>query len=220
MRAMIGGMLRVLVIALVLLVGVMLATANLRRPLPEPELASYFATPLPLPSFELRDTHGASLTPDRLRGRFTLLFFGFTNCPDICPLTLAALASAYAELATDADPPQVVFVSVDPNRDTPERIGDYLAGFDDRFIGATGTREQLDPLLRALGVSVMIHELPDRPGYTVTHNGTIYMIGPDAELVATLGGMPPPAAIASDFRRVQALHQRRSATTTTTPTGA
>jgi protein SCO1/2 len=220
MRAMIGGMLRVLVIALVLLVGVMLATTNLRRPLPEPELASYFATPLALPAFELVDTHGASLTPDRLRGRFTLLFFGFTNCPDICPLTLAALASAYAELATDADPPQVVFVSVDPNRDTPERIGDYLAGFDDRFIGATGTREQLDPLLRALGVSVMIHELPDRPGYTVTHNGTIYMIGPDAELVATLGGMPPPAAIASDFRRVQALHQRRSATTTTTPTGA
>lgn len=211
---MIGAMLRVLVVALVLLVGVMLATTNLRRPPPAPELASYLETPMALPVFELVDARGARFTREELRGRFTLLFFGFTNCPDVCPLTLTALAGANAQLEADGVPAQVVFVSVDPNRDTPERIEAYLESFDDRFTGATGTREQLDPLLRALGVSVMIHELPDQTNYAVTHNGTIYMIGPEAELVATLGGTPPPAAIASDFRRVQALHRRRVATTT------
>lgn len=208
---MIGPMLRVLVVGLVLLVGVMFATASLKRSLPEPELATYLATPLELPDFELTDTNGAAFSRDDLGDRFTLMFFGFTNCPDICPLTLAALAGAHAQLGADAERPQVVFVSVDPNRDTPERIATYLAGFDTGFIGVTGSQARLEPLLRALGVTVMIQEFPDRPGYSVTHNGTIYMIGPHARLVATLGGSPPSAAIASDFRRVRALDRRRLA---------
>lgn len=209
---MIGPMLRVLVIALVLLVAVMLATANLRPPPLQPELASYFDTPMELPELALEDANGNPFSRDQLRGRFTMMFFGYTNCPDICPLTLAALAGAYAGLESGSDaPPQVVFVSVDPGRDSPERITSYLESFDSRFVGVTGSRASLDPLLRALGVSVMFHEPPDQPGYTVTHNGTIYMIGPDAKLIATLGGSPPAAAVASDFRRIRTLHRRRLA---------
>jgi protein SCO1/2 len=212
MAAMIGPMLRILVIGLVLLVAVMFATADLRRPLPEPEIASYFEVPLALPAFSLESASGGTFSNSDLREHFTLLFFGFTNCPDICPLTLAALAAAYSELETSAIPlPQVVFVSVDPNRDTAEQITSYLQNFEPRFTGATGDRASLDPLLRALGVTVMIQEFPDRPGYAVTHNGTIYMVGPNAELVATMSGSPSAAAIATDFRRVRALDRKRRA---------
>ena len=209
---MIGGMLRILVIGLVLLVGVMLATTGLRRPLPFPAQASYFEMPLELPAFNLEGTGNEAFSRDDLRGQFSLMFFGFTNCPDICPLTLATLAQAYAELESTMNQlPQVVFVSVDPGRDTTERIAAYLQSFDGRFAGATGSRRNLDPLLRTLGVSVMIHEPPDQPSYSVTHNGTIYMIGPDAELVATIDGSASAGEIATDFRRVRALDLQRRA---------
>ncbi len=209
---MIGAMLRVLVIGLVLLVGAMLATTSLRRPLPSPVQASYFETPLALPAFNLDSTENDSFSRDDLRDQFSLMFFGFTNCPDICPLTLATLAQAYRELeGATSELPEVVFVSVDPNRDTTDTITDYLGNFDDRFTGITGSRRNLDPLLRTLGVSVMIHEFPDQPSYTVTHNGTIYMIGPNAELIATIDGSVSASEIATDFRRVRALDLQRRA---------
>lgn len=209
---MIGAMLRVLVIGLVLLVGVMFATTSLRRPLPSPLQASYFETPLELPAFNLDSTAGEAFSRNDLRGQFSFMFFGFTNCPDICPITLATLAQAFAELDNEvAQVPEVVFVSVDPNRDTTDAIAAYLRNFDERFTGITGSRRNLDPLLRTLGVSVMVHEFPDQPSYTVTHNGTIYMIGPDAELVATIDGSASASDIATDFRRVRALDLQRRA---------
>lgn len=209
---MIGAMLRVLIIGLVLLVGIMFAATSLRQPPPSPDQASYFETPLALPAFTLTDTANDAFTRDDLFGQFSLLFFGFTNCPDICPLTLATLAQAYTELETASNVlPEVVFVSVDPNRDTPDRLSTYLQNFDTRFAGITGTRGDLDPLLRALGVTVMIHELPDQSNYSVTHNGTIFMIGPDAELVATIDGSVTANEITIDFRRVRALHLQRRA---------
>lgn len=209
---MIGAMLRVLIIGLVLLVGIMLATTNLRQPLPSPAQASYFETPLALPTFNLSDADDQAFSREDLLGQFSLLFFGFTNCPDICPVTLATLAQAYAELESASNElPEIVFVSVDPSRDTPDRISTYLQSFDTRFTGMTGTRGDLDPLLRALGVTVMIHELPDQSSYSVTHNGTIYMIGPDAELVATINGSVTASEITIDFRRVRALHLQRRA---------
>jgi len=213
MTAMIGAMLRVLIIGLVLLVGVMLATSGLRRPLPPPVQASYFEMPLELPAFNLDATGNEAFSRNDLRGQFSLMFFGFANCPDICPITLATLARAYSELeAAGTQLPEVVFVSVDPNRDTTDQIATYLRNFDERFTGATASRRNLDPLLRTLGVSVMIHELPDQPSYTVTHNGTIYMIGPDAELIATIDGSVSATEIATDFRRVRALDLQRRAT--------
>lgn len=209
---MIGAMLRVLIIGLVLLVGVMLATTNLRRPLPTPVQASYFEMPLALPAFNLDGTGNEPFSRDDLRGQFSLMFFGFTNCPDICPITLATLAQTYRELEeTGTQLPRVVFVSVDPNRDTTDQIAAYLQNFDERFTGATASRRNLDPLLRTLGVSVMIHEFPDQPSYTVTHNGTVYMIGPDVELIATIDGSVTATEIATDFRRVRALDLQRRA---------
>jgi protein SCO1/2 len=210
MAAMIGPMLRILVIGLVLLVAVMFMTVNGRRPLPQPEVATYFETPMALPRFDLDAADGSRLSTTTFGDGYALLFFGFTNCPDICPLTLAQLATAYRSLELrGAVLPQVVFVSVDPNRDSADTIARYLENFDARFVGATGSRQALDPLLRALGVTVMIQEFPDQPGYAVTHNGTIYVIGPNAELIATMPGSPPAPTIASDFLRITALDRKR-----------
>jgi protein SCO1/2 len=217
MAPMIGPMLRVLIIGLVLLVAAMLATQRMRLQLPPPEDATVLATPLALPQFALTTTDGRPFETRDLVDRYSLLFFGFTNCPDICPLTLAALAGAYAELENDADTelPEVVFVSVDPRRDTPARIADYLNAFDARFHGIRGERTSLDPLLRALGVTVMSHAGADGASYSVTHNGTLYVVGPDAALIATLADNLSAGEIAENFRRVRALHRRASAAPTT-----
>jgi len=208
---MIGPLLRILVIGLVLLVAAMFATTRMRPP-PLPEAATVFETPLALPEFALTRASGGEFTQADFADTYSLLFFGFTNCPDICPLTLASIAAAYAQLETTAPGavPNVVFVSVDSRRDTPDQITRYLAAFDSRFIGLRGDRRELDPLLRALGVTVMMQPAAGEGSYTVTHNDTIYIVGPERSLIATMGGVPAADEIVRDFIRVRALDLRKS----------
>ncbi|HEY7673422.1 MAG TPA: SCO family protein [Gammaproteobacteria bacterium] len=201
-------MLRVLVVALVLLVAVMFMVPRNRAP-GAPRAALQAATvlpqPRPLPDFALIDTSGQEFTRARLRGRHRLLFFGFTHCPDICPLTLQVLATAVDEIAAKAPDlvPEVVFVSVDPNRDTPERIRDYLRNFDAQFVGAVGSDAALEPLIQALGVTVHRVET-DGEHYNMVHNGTVFVIDPNAALVAIFGGTSHDAgAIVSDYLRIR-----------------
>jgi protein SCO1/2 len=194
-------MLRILVVGLVVLVAAMFMVPRAPGPM---SAATVLTESRALPAVDLIDAHGSRLGLDAFRGRFTLLYFGFTQCPDVCPLTLKALADARAQLAARAPQavPQVVFVSVDPGRDTPAAIADYLGHFDASFVGATGSDAQLAPLVAALGVTVEKHHHGD-DHYTVTHNDTIYVIGPDAELVAIASGPHDPATLASDYIRVR-----------------
>ena len=134
-------------VAIVVLAGVLagVVVAHLLRnraaPPPPLERATLFAEPRALPAFELIDQARAPFGPERLRGQWTFLFFGFVNCPDVCPTTLAMLADVRARIATDlprGDVPQVVLVSVDPGRDTPPVLAQYVAHFDPSFTGVTG----------------------------------------------------------------------------------
>ena len=162
---MLGGMLRILVVGLVVLVAAMFMVPRAPQPLSD---ATVLSEPRTLPDFELVDAHGSRLDVDAFRGRFSLLYFGFTQCPDVCPLTLKALADARARLAARAPQavPQIVFVSVDPGRDTPAAIAEYLGHFDAAFVGATGSDAQLSPLVAALGVTIEKHHHGD-DHYTV-----------------------------------------------------
>ena len=181
-------------------------------PPPQPVTATLLAPPLALPEVTLTDHHGGVFTSERLRGRFSLLFFGFTHCPDICPLTLAALARMGAGWSTPhIEAPQVVFVSVDPDRDDPDRIDSYLGNFNPAFQGVTGPREAMAPWLKALGVAV--HADPHAQGepYTVTHNSTVYVVGPGAELIAVFGPPHEGAVIAADFLKIRDHHLRNHA---------
>jgi protein SCO1/2 len=202
-------MLRVLVVGLVVLVAAMFMMP--RAPSPTSS-ATVLTEPRALPDVDLVDAHGSRLDLDAFRGHYTLLYFGFTQCPDVCPLTLKALADARAKLDERAPQavPQVVFVSVDPERDTPAAIAQYLGRFDASFVGATGSAARLAPLVAALGVTVEKHTQGD-DHYSVTHNDTIYVIGPNAELVAVSSGPHDPATLASDYikirRRYRASHR-------------
>ena len=110
--------------------------------------------------------------------------------------------------------PQVVFVSVDPSRDTPEKIAAYLQNFDGAFVGLTAADARLAPLLKTLGVTVQKHQHGGE-NYTVVHNSTVYVIGPDAELIAVSSGPHEAATIAADYlkirQRYQAAHRTPSA---------
>jgi protein SCO1/2 len=200
-------MLRILVVGLVVLVAAMFLLPRGNRGAP-PQTATMFEQTLPLPDVQLIDQAGQEFGLAELRGDFSLLFFGFTNCPDVCPLTLKVLADARAEIATRAPrfTPRVVFVSVDPSRDTPETIAAYLRNFDSEFVGVTATDARLEPLLRTLGVSVQKHQ-HGGANYTVVHNSTVYVIGPQAELIAVSSGPHDPATIAADYLKIRQRYQ-------------
>jgi protein SCO1/2 len=192
-----------LIIGLVLLVAAMFVLPRGERLAPT-AVATVLPRAVALPQVELIDHNGRRFSLDELRGRFTLLFFGFTNCPDVCPLTLKVLADTRAEILRRAPTvdPAVVFVSVDPSRDTPQRIASYLQSFDAAFIGATGSDETLAPLLKTLGVTVEKH-VHAGENYNVVHNSTVYVLGPQAEWIALSSAPHDAATIAADYLKIR-----------------
>jgi len=205
---MLSGILRVLIVGLLLLVVAMLW---LPRPSAPVEAATVFPEGLPVPDFALTDERGTPFTLEDLRGRYTWLFFGFTNCPDVCPLTLKILADARADVVARnaALDPAVVFVSVDPQRDTPERIGAYLDGFDSEFRGITGADAALEPLLTKLGVTVEKHAHGGE-NYNVVHNPHVYLIGPDATWIAVSSTPHVAATLATDYIKIRRRYRSTS----------
>lgn len=133
-----------------------------------------------LEAFSLIDHTGRPFEPPRLDGKWSLVFFGFTSCPDVCPNTLRILQHAAPEFPPDT---QVLFVSVDPQRDTPQKLAAYVAYFDPRFIGVTGTPTAIESLTRRLGI-VSMHGAPDKTGnYTVDHTASVFLIDPARRMV-------------------------------------
>lgn len=165
---------------------------------PLAQAATVLNPPRPVEQIKLTDQHGAPVTADSLAGRWTVLFFGFTHCPDVCPTTLARLAGVQRRLP-EALRPKVRFmlVSVDPMRDTPERLAEYVGQFGQGFVGATAPLGELAPLLKELGVSYAYtaqaqgehmdhagHAGHGTPAYTVSHSETLYVLDPQARLYA------------------------------------
>lgn len=191
----------VIVIAIVsALTGLWLATSLRSTSAPALTAGTWLEPARALPEFSLTQGDGRPFTAQQLQGRWSLLFFGFTNCPDVCPTTLALLAQVRSALANlpVAQQPQVVFVSVDPKRDKPEQVAAYTRFFSPEFIGVTG--EQVDVLTRGLGVPAMIRAL-DTGGYTVDHSAAIFLIDPQAKLRALFSAPHTQAALVADFQR-------------------
>jgi len=175
---------------------------------------------------------------DRLEGRWSLMFFGFTNCPDICPMTLGTLAQAEKQLEDlpQAQRPQVILVSVDARRDTPERLASYVRFFGPSFTGITAPQETVENFARQMGVVVAItpiapsatqasttqdSEIQDgqmqpegEPGhsdnYTVDHSASIFLIDPRGAMRALFSPSHTAEAIAADYRRVIAADHRNA----------
>jgi protein SCO1/2 len=202
-------MLRILVVALVVLVAAMFLLPRAQRGA-APQTATVLPEARPLADVRFVDEAGREAHLHDFKGDFTLLFFGFTHCPDVCPLTLSLLAQVRADIASRAPrlTPRVLFVSVDPNRDTPARIDAYLNGFDPEFLGLTASDAELAPLLQALGVAVEKHEHGDAD-YNVVHNSAIYVLDANAEWIAVSTGPHDPKIVASDYLRIRQRHSGR-----------
>ena len=137
-----------------------------------------FDTPRGVGDFSLTDHRGLSFTRDDLRGRWTLIFFGFTHCPDICPTTMAELAELKSQLAdTEASDARVVMVSVDPARDTPDRLAQYVPYFHPDFIGVTGEFADILSVAQRLNAPFRKVSEPDG-GYQMEHSANVMLINP------------------------------------------
>jgi protein SCO1/2 len=156
----------------------------------------------PLQPFRLQTGAGKEFDLDNLKGKYTLLFFGYTSCPDICPTTMYEMKKLYAMLEKDKlqNSYQVVFVSVDPRRDTLRRLEEYVAYFNKSFIGATGADEQIATLAKQLGASYEIEDNGKSKDYSVSHTGVIFVINPGAKFAAILS--PPHQASRIESRLV------------------
>ena len=137
--------------------------------------------------FALTDQHGARRTDADFRGKFMLVYFGFTYCPDICPTDLQQMGMAVDRLGPSGDAVQPIFITVDPERDTPEHLKDYMPLFHPRFVGLTGDAAAIKEAAAAYRAYYARVEL-DKPDYTVDHSAFIYMLGRNGEY---LGFFPP-----------------------------
>lgn len=139
--------------------------------------AGLFDPPRAAPEFQLQGSNGSLVKLSQYRGKVVALAFGFTYCPRICPVTLANLARVFEKLGPAAGDVQVVFVSVDPERDTPQRMREYLSFFNPTFIGATGTPQQLEVVRREFGISANKASSQNKQlGYEVHHSSFVYLI--------------------------------------------
>jgi protein SCO1/2 len=132
--------------------------------------------PMPAADIRLTDQSGKPFELNSLHGKVVLMFFGYTNCQDVCPATLANLKQIRAKLGSQAANVQVLFVTVDPERDSPQRLQQYLAGFDPSFMGLTGRRDELEPVWNDFGIYVAKDTTASDLDYIIDHSGLIYAI--------------------------------------------
>ncbi len=159
-----------------------------------------------LPPFSLPSTQG-TLTRESLSGHWTFLLFGYTHCPDVCPTDLALLASVSRSFKRGGHPaPQVIFVSVDPGRDSLPVLGRYLPAFDPSFLGAQATTTQLTPFTQSLGVYAVLHdnEKDGRGNYPVDHSSTIFLFNPSGRLQASFQMPQVPDQLFHDAQAILA----------------
>jgi protein SCO1/2 len=148
----------------------------------------------PAPNFSLTSQTGDTVNLSDFRGKYVLLFFGFTNCTSECPLTMGFLKQMHDKLGQQADQTQVIMISTDPARDTPEAVGAFLAHFDPSFIGLTSTEANLQPVWASYGVTVLDNG--------ETHSSYTYLIDPQGNLIATYPLLQNSDGITADIQNL------------------
>jgi protein SCO1/2 len=150
--------------------------------------------------FALTDQNGVIRTEKDYRGKYTLVFFGYTYCPDVCPTTLAVMSAALDKLGAQADKIVPLFITVDPKRDTPEKLKSYLASFP-RFVGLTGTSGDIAAVAKEYRVYYREHAAENGGEYTVDHSGVVYLMDPGGAFIANYSLETSPEAMAADLAK-------------------
>lgn len=174
---------------------------------PELEVATLIPDPRPIEDFALIDYNNTPFTLDNLKGHWSLLFFGYTHCPDICPATLSSMVEINKSLHEEQnfkDSFQAVFISVDPKRDTPEHLKNYVTFFNPDFKAATGDETEILALTKQVAIHYRLHEPDDKGEYLVDHSSYLILINPHGQFHGVVSGshLPNPKAIASDLATI------------------
>lgn len=174
----------------------------------ELESGTLLPAPEELSPFDLVDLENKPFTKQNLKGKWSVLFFGFTQCPMLCPTTLSMLNKMYNKLAAShiKPMPQVVFISVDPDRDSTKSIADYLGSFNKHFVGATGSKVELTKLAKHLNIlfmKVAKKNAKDANDYVIDHSGTLLLVNPDAKLTAVFSTPHDAIKLSHDLQTIE-----------------
>jgi protein SCO1/2 len=155
--------------------------------------------------FTLVDQNGVARSDRDFAGKYRIMYFGYTYCPDVCPVDVRNLTAGYRAFAK-ADPARAarvvpIFVSVDPERDTPTVLKQFTAAFDPALVGLTGTTAQISAVTKAYGVPVQIHKQPGNASYLVDHGRAAYLMDPDDKPIALLSQEAKPEVIAGELSK-------------------
>ena len=165
----------------------------------------------PLVGFSLVEHNGNTFGPEQLKGHWSFLFFGFTNCPDVCPTALKVMQSVWKTLPTkegDAGHPKLYFVSVDPDRDKPETLKQYVQYFNKEFYGVTGKLDEIDKLTNQIGI---LYGYDEKDGdndleYIVNHSAQLILVDPKGRMRAVISPPHIPKTIASNFQSIRTFY--------------
>jgi protein SCO1/2 len=153
--------------------------------------------------FTLQDGNGKQVTDRDFRGKYMLVYFGYTFCPDVCPTTLNEVADALEHLGTKANELQPIYITVEPKRDTPAVVQQYVTAFSPRLIGLTGTPEQIAAVAQAYRVYYAEHRTGSGPNdYTMDHSSILYLMGPDGKFIAPIRTDEDGSQIAADLGKL------------------
>lgn len=198
-RYVLFGLLGLIALAAAGFAGVLLSGA---RP---PFLRAYMTSALGGP-FTLVADDGRTVTDRTYRGKWLLVFFGYTHCPDVCPATLNTIAAALRQLGPQAAKVQPLFITVDPARDTPAVLARYVKAFDPRIVGLTGTPAQIAAVAKEYKVYFSPDESAQERDYQVDHSAFVYLMNPQGTFVQFFGGATSDDKIAARLRRL--MHER------------
>jgi protein SCO1 len=154
--------------------------------------------------FKLVSTNGETISDQSYRGKWLLIFFGYTFCPDVCPTSLNDMSVALEKLGTEANDIQPLFITVDPQRDTPEVMREYLKSFDSRIVGLTGTQEQIDDVMKEYRVYAEAQKTAGDENYLVSHSAYLYLMDPRGTFVNVIQGTASGEEIAAWVRKEMA----------------
>ena len=153
--------------------------------------------------FALEDGNGKPVTDHDFRGKYMLVYFGYTFCPDVCPTTLNEVADALDHLGNKADKLQAIFITVDPKRDTPAVVKQYAAAFSPRLMGLTGSAEQIANVAKEYRVYYAEHRTGPGPNdYSMDHSSVLYLMGPDGKFIAPIRADEDGSQMAADLSRL------------------
>lgn len=184
-----GGLAAVLFLALLVAVGWYRSGGETAISIGAPEIGG---------PFTLTDGDGRPVTDQTYRGKWLLVYFGYTYCPDACPTGLSNIGAAMKQLGPDAERVQTLFITVDPERDTPAVMKDYVAAFDSRFVGLTGTPEQIAAVAR--GYRAYYKRVGEGDDYVMDHSIVIYLMDPDGRYKTVLRHSTAPSEIAATLK--------------------